>query len=655
MYKRITKSVNEKGKLISINDIENTIEEFVNSNDNSDYYLSVYMYNEEQFQKFKQTGSIAGIKEVITDKVYLDFDTKEDLETARQSTIKAVQILKDNGWSENSIDIAFSGNKGFSVVANIDYKLTPEEHKTLATNLFGHLPGFDESIYNASRIFRIPNTKHQDSGLFKIQISETELETRTVGAIKTRATTKKEYIKKTEKLNPDNKIKNLMYVEPKVKESNNTIKVDLDFSKKPTYLTDTKYVLHQGYIPPGKGNTGMMILASTYKHVNFTDVEAYRMLKTVNERRAQIYGPSAKRSTDEIWLNVIKTVYGPNWNGGTYKTEETELLKQVAETHNIIENSKNIVAINDVKNRFTNFAQNINSNIIKTGLKSLDEKTMITTGMLVGVLGSPGSGKTSFASSFAENLSIKGINSLFFSLDMHDNLLYSRLIQKSSDINVQNLLRQMVVDDKTFKPGYNINEDKDFLNAAANVADVYKNVDFNFNRGSTIESIEEDIRVCKNKYGSNFKLVVVDYLEKIKSGNNDPTVGSGIVAGNLSNLASKYDICILLLLQPQKSAGDASEELLSMRKVKGASVIEQDCRVIMTMWRPGFNPSDNHRDKYASIAVVKNNMGEVCKEDFYWNGIKGKLSELDHEGRQNLKQLIEDKEALKKQKEDESW
>ena len=661
LYKRLNRTVKSKGILIPVDEnFEAKIQEEINKNPDSDYYLSVYYYNDEQYKlantpddSFEKIRGVNSISDVITDKLYLDFDTKDDLETARQSSIKAVNILKENGFDNDSIDICFSGNKGFSIVANLNVTLKPDEHKNLAVNLFGKFPGFDDSIYNASRIFRIPNTKHADSGLFKIQLTEEELVSKSIGAIKTLAVTKrKNYVKKTKSVNLNETFENaIIEVETKKtqNENNNSVKLDLDFSKKPAYLTDTKYVLHQGYIPPGKGNTGMMILAATYKHVGFDDKDAYHLLKSVNERRAEIYGPEHKRDNDEIWLNVIQYVYGPNWNGGTYRSEENELLKEIVETHGIIENSKNIVGITDVKHRFLSFASTINSNIIKTGVKSLDEQIMITTGMLVGVLGSPGSGKTSFASTFAENLSKKGVNSLFLSLDMHDNLLYSRLIQKNSDIHVEKLLRRMVRDDKSYIPGYDISQDGDFIKATKEVQEVYKNVDFNFTRGATVESIEEDIRIAKNKYGNNFKLVVVDYLEKIRSQYSDPTASSGYVASKLSDLASKYDVCILLLLQPQKSAGDAAEELLSMRKVKGASVIEQDCRVILTMWRPGFNPEDNSQDKYASVAAVKNNMGGVSKTDFYWNGIKGQLSELDAEGRMKLKQLLEDREALKKE------
>ena len=235
---------------------------------------------------------------------------------------------------------------------------------------------------------------------------------------------------------------------------------------------------------------------------------------------------------------------------------------------------------------------------------------------------------TSLATQIVESLSENDQNVLFLSLDMHDNLLYQRLLQRVSGIDVGKKLRSKIETDENYDPDYSFNTDEELATAFDKVDDVYKNVNFDFTRGCTIESIEENIKLNKNKFGNNLKMVVVDYLEKVREPYSDATANSGFVASRLSDLASTYDIAIMVLLQPQKSAGDPSEELLSMRKVKGASVIEQDLRLIMTLWRPGFSPKNSQDDRYASIAIVKNNMGPVTQIDFGWDGLKGKFSEL---------------------------
>lgn len=640
MYHRLTKGLSDVGKLIPETD---NPYDYITDQD-KDWYLSVYKYNENHKKVAEANGgSVKGINDVITNKLIFDVDYKDDIDKARQDGIKIYNRLVDAGFNKDSLSVSFSGNKGFSIVVEHDKNLTPDQHKKIAKTIAGDLETFDTKNYNASRIFRLDYTKHNESGLYKTPLSVNQFKKLPIDEIKKQAATKRKprlEIKKT-KL-PDIKIE-----EPKVERSNN-IEHSLDFTKKPYYLTDVKYALHKGFIPPHCGNEGMMILAAAYKHVGFDKMDAYHILKGVNEKRSEIYNID-KRSNEDIWNQVINTIYSDDWKGGTYSPKENELLQNTAKAFGITEKSS-IVDIKHIGNRFIDFASNINKNVIKTGIKSLDDSILITTGMMIGQLGAPSSGKTSFSISFIENLSDKGQITLFESLDMHDNLLYQRLAQRVSGVRIDQKLRMMIESDELYDPLYDIKHDTEIKNAFNKVAEKYKNVEFNSSRGATVESIEEDIRVCKAKHGDNLKLVVVDYLEKVRGPFSDATANSGFVASRLSDLASTYDVAILVLLQPQKSAGDPSEELLSMRKVKGASVIEQDCRVILTLWRPGFSPKDSENDKYASIAIVKNNMGEVKQLDFGWDGLKGGLTELNDSERFQLEQL---RQEIKEQKEKE--
>lgn len=671
MYRRLTRSLDAVGTLIPAN--ENPYK-YV-SNQNEDWYLSVYKYSEDQKKqaeeiievekdgkKFSRPRGVKGITDVKCNVIVFDTDKEDNPEKARKDAIEIVNRLEKLGYSEDNIAISFSGNKGFGIEVYIEDNLTPKEHKNIAKHIAGDLVyskrnnpdgTMDTTLYNASRIFRLDFTKHMTSGLYKTPLTKKQLETLSVDEIKDIAKEPKyphQRALKSKKLP-----KELLEAKSRVKEvekKKNKPLFSLDFTKKPYYLTDVKYALHKGYIPEGHGNTGMMILCATYKHVGFDKTDAYHMLKGVNEKRSEIYGIE-KRSNDQIWHEVVQYVYSPNWNGGTYG-DETDLIQETCETFGIVEKTA-MVSISDVKDRFIKFSKNINKNVIRTGIKSLDDSVLMTTGMMVGLLAAPSSGKTSVATKIIESLSSNGQNVLFLSLDMHDTLLYSRLLQRVSGENVEGRLRSMIETDPTYNDEYSIEEDEAILKAFDKVEDLYGNVNFDFTRGCTIESVEENIKANKAKFGDNLKMVVVDYLEKVRGPYSDATANSGYVASRLSDLASTYDVAILLLLQPQKSAGDPSEELLSMRKVKGASVIEQDCRVIMTLWRPGFNPQMSANDKYASIAVVKNNMGPVTQIDFGWNGLKGEVTELSRSERDALDALREEIKEQKKEDKQNDW
>lgn len=251
------------------------------------------------------------------------------------------------------------------------------------------------------------------------------------------------------------------------------------------------------------------------------------------------------------------------------------------------------------------------------------------------------SGKTSFANNFLKYTSMNEENCLYECLDMTENFLVARMLQNYCSHSFQDIL-SMIEDDEV----------TDELNEAfVRVAEDYSRISINYRSGTNIEDIENDIKTHIAGSGKPPRLVVVDYLEKIRGPYTDPTANSGYIASRLADLAREYNTCILILLQPQKSAGDARAALLSMRRVKGASVIEQDLRAIMTMWRPGFNPEKKENDKYANVAIVKNNMGETCKLDFMWDGLSGQIREMTSAEKEIYEQFLDD---LKQEEEEES-
>lgn len=670
-YRRLTDGLDRVGKLIPAN--ENPFNYVTDTK--KDWYLSVYEYNEDHKKhaekivekKSKKTGKsfkreqgIEGIEDVVTNILVFDVDCKKDLDAARKDCVAICERLDSMGIPFESQNISFSGGKGFSVVVEHDKSLSPSEHINIAKEIAGDLETFDDGVYNASRIFRLNHTKHNSSGLFKTPLTFDEVKTMSIPEIKDIAKQEYDIVPFMKATLPD-KVLKLKDVAPKEKKKEKAKHLgeevqNIDFSKKPYYLSDLKYVLQCGYIPEGKGNEGMMILCATYRHVGIDKIDAYHLLKSVNEKRSNIYEDVERRSNDEIWDEVITTVYSTSWKGGTYTPKESSLLEEIAEKFNIHENC-NIVGVKKLEDRFISFVKKVNQNVIKTGIKSLDDTILMTPGMMIGLLAAPSAGKTSIATKIMETQALSGQAPLFLSMDMHDNLLTQRLLQRLTGYDFAKKIRKSIEGDRNHDPDYNIEKDPEVTEAFDKFHEVFGEVDFDFTRGCTIESIEENIRSSKMKHGDKFRLVVVDYLEKVRGPYTDATANSGYVASRLSDLATTYDVAILLLLQPQKSAGDPAEELVSMRKVKGASVIEQDCRVILTMWRPGFNPQNSTDDKFMSMAVVKNNMGPVTQLDLGWDGVRGDVFELNSAERNHLESVIDAKKEEKeeKKKQESNW
>jgi KaiC/GvpD/RAD55 family RecA-like ATPase len=633
--------------------------DLVRKHPNQDYYTSLYTYNDKHVEQFKRTKSLKGITDVKTSRLFFDFDSSADPSIAQKDTIEALNRLLEFGVSEENIRIYFSGNKGFHLDVFLKERLTRQEFVNIVFNVAGDLQTFDTTINAEQRILREPFSKHPKSKLYKIPIVSSELKKLSIAEIRELAKdinifdldnfTSPDPVSLTDSLN--------VLKEQTYKKINPVVLVDikgfntqdLDKERCPPWMSMDRFALSEGFFyGSGNANVGernkvFMILAATYRHNGFDAKQAAALLEITSTKQAQRTNEE-EYGIDRIYREIISSVYSPNFRGGVYSKDEP-ILVETRRRFNItesVETDKNLIKIEDVGTRFKQFAANFHENRILTGIKSLDEKIVLTTGMVVGLLGAPSSGKTSILNKIIKYQSQKNIPCIYQSLDMSYNLLYLRMLQQHLRLPIEAILKGFQQEEPP----------KDLLMAYDEVLKSYSNVHFNFRSAMTVERIDKDIEKYKEDTGLNPKFIAIDYLEKIRSDFSDPTASSGLITSQLSDLAKKHEVAIMILLQPQKSAGAPDQPLLSMRKVKGSSLIEQDLRCILTAWRPGFNPQDMSRDKYLSLAVVKNNLGELCQLDYAWNGLNGEIEELDYTGRKNLTSLLQDIEESKSQQDD---
>lgn len=656
MYKRLCVGLNNKGILIPADDdVFKHIKTL-----KQDHYLSMYMYNEEQKEKFyteieklnQKTGEVyktingaKGINDVTTSKLVFDFDHKSNLEEARQDTLTLVNRLHEYNIPEDCISVTFSGNKGFGVEFNIDKELNPEEVRNITKNLSEDLKTFDPVIFNASRIIRVPYTRHQDSGLYKMPLAVEELSDLSIEEIKQIA--KEEYEPEamdfsTVKISDQFLSLKEPKEKPKQERQFDAELNDLNLSQKPRWLSNWKFAIQEGYFPEGVRNHSLMILAATYRGQGFNKITAYRMLKGAAELQAQRTGQE-RYSDEQIWTEIIEQIYDNGWKGGTYSEDNfADNLVEYLEALGVprgqaVKDDEDLVNVDEVYNTFENFAENIEKNTIKTGIEELDNMCRITTSMLVGVLGAPGSGKTATLLNVLENFSSDGETSIMFSFDMGKPLIYQKMAQKQTGKD----------SDEIFKIFVNKNE-KEKEKIKYQVKNAYENVKLNFKTGSTVDDIRKFIIDYEQRTGKKVRMIAVDYLEKLVGPFSDATANSGYNAAKLQEVCNDLELCCLLLLQPQKMAGDPSDPLLTYRRVKGASVIEQDCRVIISIFREGYHPQSYDDDNFVTYAVLKNTMGTLGSVDCLWNGATGDVFQMDDEGREELKKLRKRKADQKK-------
>ena len=627
MYIRLCKGLSDYGKLIpSTDNIYKHIK-----NQKQDYYTSVYLYDEKQKEEFNISNSVSGMKDVKTNKLIFDFDSK-DLDIARQDALTVISKLNNDNISSDSIDIFFSGGKGFHLVIETDDYFTPKEAKNTALKYAKGLKTFDSVVYNANRILRVPFTKHLESGLYKTPLQLDELENSTVEEIKDIA--KEEY---TPELTTKTKVETKQLITPikLVEPIESSLVMDLDLSKRPKNMSSWKFALEQGFFPPGQRSNGLTILAATYRAMGYNKTKCYYSLKSAADLQSQKFG-QGKFSKEEIHNNIINQVYSNTWDGGTWSEDNfPEQIKDYFEEQGIPRVDKNnddegfVVDVEQGFKSFEKYANLIDENTMKFGIKDLDDLLKVQTEHLIGVLAGPGVGKSSLAVTLLNSMSKQGIQSYFASYDMAQSIMFQKIVQRETK-----LIDEQIFDAFRNKDEKLINSFKEAL------VTNYKNVTFGFQSGQTVEELRRCIHTREQKIGQPIKLVVVDYLELVRTKSGDPTQASAEAVQGLREIANEGRV-VIVLLQPNKMSSTPDEPVLTYNAAKGSSAIAQAVTAMVTCHRPGYGTTD---DDFFCINVVKSRMGALGSASFSWHGPTGMIGQICDSERQRLKEL----KALKK-------
>jgi hypothetical protein len=164
-----------------------------------DAYCSAYHHGPELAAYVQRTGSVRGYPGACCSPwLWFDFDdTLTNGEAAHRELKAFVEATCTRQGVMAHIDdfrFWFSGNKGFhcflygsgieSVPASTQF---PDDMKKFCINMAGKYSTLDRSVYDSTRIFRIPNSKHGKSGLHKIPLLAAELWALSLADIRTLA------------------------------------------------------------------------------------------------------------------------------------------------------------------------------------------------------------------------------------------------------------------------------------------------------------------------------------------------------------------------------------------------------------------------------------------------------------------------------------
>jgi len=408
-----------------------------------------------------------------------------------------------------------------------------------------------------------------------------------------------------------------------------------------------KWALAQGYFDNGERHNALMVIAATCRGLGYDKETTYYMCKSAFKKQAERMGQE-EFSKEELWKNIIEqSVFSDRWEGGQYSPTNNPWLKDYCQRNGFSTDEKEdqpFISLDSLNTQFINYATNFEKNIVRTGIGELDEQWTLSTSTLNGLLGQPGSFKTGMSLEILANSSKNNIKSMMFSMDMGVPLVYAKLAQKMTGQPFKDVLKMFKDDQKRSGEVFE------------RIKHNYANVGFNFKSGLTAPDLKNIIEERNQLIGEPTKLIIIDYLECMAGPYSDPTANAGFIANQLKDVANETGTCILLLLQTQKhSTPDISDPLLSMKQIKGASIIEQACSTVLTLWREGYSPKTTENDKYISFALVKNRFGGLWSSDFMWDPLFGKVNSMTEENREEFEEFKKEKAAKRSAVEGKTW
>ncbi len=260
---------------------------------------------------------------------------------------------------------------------------------------------------------------------------------------------------------------------------------------------------------------------------------------------------------------------------------------------------------------------------IPMGFSKIDE---ITSGLnrsdLILIGARPAMGKTSFALNIARNVSFTGKKVVFFSLEMSNEQLASRILSTEARVE-SNKLRS---GDISSEEWVRLAEATDRLTKC--------NLYFDDTASITVPEIKSKIKRAKD-----VDCIIIDYLGLMQSASKKENRVQEVteITRSLKMLAKELKIPVVVCAQlsrgPEKNGKASNRPMLSDLRDSGS--IEQDADIVMMLYREGYykNSSQNADEidmTKADVDIAKNRHGPTDRVKLHWDAQYTLFSTLEY-------------------------
>lgn len=604
-------------------------------NAKTESYSGAYQFKEEYKRYVEENGSVKGFKGDHFAYLFpIDIDgDSPDISGAIGETRRLCTFIEEWGIPIKDYYIFFSGAKGFHVM--LPYKLfgykpgpmLSKELKAIAINISDSsgVPiynkvssgsvGIDLSIYESNRLFRLPNTVNSKTGLYKVQIERDELYSLDAQGIMDLAKGMRApmYTACPQEPNPylrawtlEARIKSKFGSLPELDPGVNIVPQEkFSGGAEPGLIKNAKMcisTLLKGVGSGSRDDTGLR-LADHFRKQGFPrDIAMNTMLSWARRCDPPL-------GNDDI-SRIVTQAYDNEYDFGCYD----HILQGVCDTRcflysklvkgqksETLAESGNIQTMKGLMGDY--FDRLTTKGGVYFGIPSLDQYMRgLYGGHVVQYMAKSSGGKTSFAMHIMNNLSKKGIKSLFMSLEMPAADVAERGFQIAANKTVV-ALERMVLDmvDSGHKREYII--DRLLMEMGESFANVLT-VDED---SASLEKIEQYIHQAKTIYGVD--VIVIDYLGRMSQSSQSSYEHVSSLARELKTIAKRQDVIVFYLHQVNRGTEDNSVPI-TMSSGRDSGQTEEGADVVLGSHRPQINAGG----KEFVIRILKNRRGKCPAE-----------------------------------------
>ncbi len=590
-----------------------------------DCYRTVYRYPDAMREHFAEKRSVSGYTgPVYADWLPIDID-RDDVHEAHQDAKRFVeQIAIRYELSPDDLRCFFSGQKGFHILIpaevvgwepSVDL---PRQFRRMALILADGIR-IDTSIYDRVRLFRLSNTKHGKTGLYKIPLLARELLHLTTEQIL-------ELAKQPRKVEwgapePSETMRSAWgeackEPEPQATASNGTPQPD-------RWMKPCIARMLQGGMRSGEGGRQPVALrlAVHFRKQGMSAAMALAALREWNRTNIDVL-------EDREIEHAVEQAYGhPEYDFGCNDPLHQQFCAgqcpfKRAGGHAEPEQDEQPIKVLDfqeAQQRYEEYIALLRTAKVTLGIPALDEAMRgVAPGETCWIIARAGVGKTAFLLNILAHNSDAGAESLFCTLEMPVAQIYERGVQIAAQASGRDVEQVFLKAVTARELGGNV--PPEYHQWSKYALERFRLVRIADKDSMSVDDVRAALRAYEERYGHRPRILAIDYLGRMDGGYGSPYEVTSRLAKAVKSIAKEFNVAVIVLHQVSREGGEGDQEV-TLHMARDSGVVEEAADFVIGLWRPEMRKAavDGRAEEPVRAALLKCRRGPLKQTTFVFD------------------------------------